>query len=105
MKSDTICAISTPIGVGGVSIIRLSGTCSKDIIGRIFDKAFLLEQKPRELILGEIKFNDFCDQALCVYFPNPNSFTGEDYRREVIKPYYDYLYKKQKTEKTGLEIL
>ena len=78
MKSDTICAISTPIGVGGVSIIRLSGACSKDIIGRIFDKAFLLEQKPRELILGEIKFNDFCDQALCVYFPNPNSFTGED---------------------------
>lgn len=32
-------------------------------------------------------------------------FTGEDYNREVIVPFYDYLYEKQKIDKTGIDPL
>ncbi len=60
---------------------------------------------------NETTFYDISEQQVYAeelekkFFEKYDSFTGEDYRREVIKPYYDYLYKKQKTEKTGLEIL
>ena len=77
--SDTICAISTPLGTGGVSIIRLSGEKSLPVLKKVFQpfvktKEFL----PRYMYFGKVKFEDFSDDALCVYFEGPNSFTGED---------------------------
>lgn len=76
---DTICAISTPLGTGGVSIIRISGELSK----KVMQDCFKPYQKtkdfaPRYMYLGTIEFEDFCDEALCVFFEGPNSFTGED---------------------------
>lgn len=37
-------------------------------------------------------------------YPNGN-YSGEDYYKEVTAPFYDYLYKKQKTDKTGVDTL
>ena len=75
---DTICAIATPLGTGGVSIIRISGEQAR----QVFDSCFVPQSKekiqPRVLYFGKIQFEDFCDDALCVFFKAPNSFTGED---------------------------
>ena len=39
MKNDTICAISTPLGISGIGIIRISGPDAYRILGRIFRPA------------------------------------------------------------------
>ncbi len=76
--ADTICAITTPLGTGGVSIIRLSGEQSLPVLKQIFTPLSHKEIKPRYMYFGNLHFADFCDDALCVYFPCPNSYTGED---------------------------
>ncbi len=73
----TICAISTPIGVGGISVIRLSGKDSLEIINKILEKP-LVSVEPRKMMLKTIKTSNFCDNCLVVYFKAPFSYTGED---------------------------
>ena len=73
----TICAISTPIGVGGISVIRLSGKQSLDIVNKLLEKP-LINPEPRKMFLKTIKTKEFCDNCLVVYFKAPFSYTGED---------------------------
>ncbi len=73
----TICAISTPIGVGGISVIRLSGKESVNIVNKILEKPLVFPE-PRKMLLKTIKTNDFCDEVLVVFFKAPFSYTGED---------------------------
>ena len=40
--NDTICAISTALGVGAISIIRVSGDEAIDIVNKIFDYFFII---------------------------------------------------------------
>lgn len=73
----TICAISTPIGVGGISIIRMSGEKSLEILRKILnDKDFT--PIPRRMHLKSLCGENFSDEVMVVYFPCPNSYTGED---------------------------
>lgn len=76
----TICAISTPIGIGGISIIRMSGPESLNIAKKIFSPYHSNwdNVEPRKMYLGKIKTEHFTDKGLCVYFQAPNSYTGED---------------------------
>lgn len=77
MKNTTITAISTPIGVGGISIVRLSGKDALSIALKLTNK----KQEniiPRHLHLTKIKTTNFNEQGLMVYFKAPNSYTGED---------------------------
>ena len=76
----TICAISTPVGTGGISIIRMSGSLSLDIAKKIFTPYHIKWQdlEPRKMYLGKLKTKNFTDQGLIVYFKAPNSYTGED---------------------------
>ena len=76
--SKTICAITTPLGTGGVSIIRLSGEQSLPVLNKIFTPWGNKNIEPRYMHFGSLHFQDFCDDALCVYFKAPNSYTGED---------------------------
>ena len=80
MVNDTICAISTPIGVGGISIIRMSGDKSIEIASKIFKcKNIEVENfEPRKLYLGTLTTANFKEKCLAVYFKSPNSYTGED---------------------------
>ena len=74
--TDTICAIATPPGVGGVGIIRVSGPLAPDIaVG-----ACGLLPIPRTATHTEFKAaSGACiDSGLVLYFPSPGSFTGED---------------------------
>ena len=80
---DTITAISTPLGTGGVGIIRLSGSDCTRIIGEIFSKK--TEEKtpitlhPMRVHHGWIIENEHpVDEVIVLYFKSPNSYTGED---------------------------
>lgn len=72
---QTICAVATAPGNAGISIIRMSGEKSLDILLRVFSKQSL---NPREMTLGVIRDAEDIDRALAVYFPSPASYTGED---------------------------
>lgn len=76
-NSDTIAAIATATGRGGVGIIRISGAKAKEIGENISQKTLI----PRYAHYGDFtspKSQQIIDQGLCLYFPNPHSFTGED---------------------------
>jgi tRNA modification GTPase len=74
--NQTIAAIATPIGRGGIGIIRISGDaagfCAEKILGRI--------PKPRyaEYLPFKDKDGKILDHGIALYFPKPNSYTGED---------------------------
>jgi tRNA modification GTPase len=81
MKSDTICAIATPIGIGGVGVIRISGPESASIISKLFKASGGKSAKDFEharMYFGKIDLGGFYDKCLCVLFKAPKSFTGED---------------------------
>lgn len=74
---NTICAISTPIGNGGISIVRMSGINSKNILQKITNlNTSKMEQN--KLYLATIKTPNFDEQALVVWFKAPHSYTGEE---------------------------
>ena len=73
---DTITAIATPIGTGGVGVIRISGDKSFEIIEKIFSKHNLEAGK---ISHGWILDNDKkIDEVILLPFKNPHSYTGED---------------------------
>ena len=73
---DTIAAIATPPGTGGVSIIRISGRDALAIAGCLSG----ITPSPRRATLAHIRDarGDTLDQALLLYYPAPHSYTGED---------------------------
>lgn len=81
---DTICGISTPIGEGGISIIRVSGNKCLDIMDRIFkgvNKSSVREMKTYTMRYGHIynvENNDVIDEVIISYMKGPKSFTAED---------------------------
>ncbi len=80
MKQNTICAISTAIGVGGISIIRVSGDDALKVVDKFFSakNMDISNIQPRYMYLGHFKLNGFSEQCLCVYFKAPYTYTGED---------------------------
>lgn len=76
MATDTICAIATPPGRGGVGIIRVSGSLATDIASAVVQRPLT----PRYAHYGP--FYDasgaVLDEGIALFFPNPHSFTGED---------------------------
>lgn len=74
MTDDTIFAPATPLG-GALAVIRISGSESHSIIGRIFTGRV----RPRMMVHGRIRRGDFLiDDAMCAIFRAPKSYTGED---------------------------
>ena len=73
--TDLICAIATPPGEGGVGIIRLSGPSAKELAQTLVS----VELKPRRALYSRFMANDeTLDDGIVLWFPGPNSFTGED---------------------------
>lgn len=75
---DTIAAIATPLGEGGISIIRVSGTSAIDVANKLSN--IDLNQIPaRKMTLGYVvNKGKKLDQVLWVVMPGPKSYTGED---------------------------
>ncbi|OGI00735.1 MAG: tRNA uridine-5-carboxymethylaminomethyl(34) synthesis GTPase MnmE [Candidatus Melainabacteria bacterium GWF2_37_15] len=77
-QTDTIAAIATPLGVGGIGVVRLSGEGSEQIIKKIF-KSKIENFEPNKIYHGWIHEDDtLVDEVVLLYFKAPNSFTGED---------------------------
>ncbi|WP_097028230.1 tRNA uridine-5-carboxymethylaminomethyl(34) synthesis GTPase MnmE [Clostridium peptidivorans] len=81
---DTIAAIATVLGEGGISIIRISGSKSLDIVDSIFkgkNNRNLLDIKPYSMRYGfiiEKGTEDVLDEVLVTYMKGPRSYTAED---------------------------
>ncbi len=74
--NDTIVAQATPPGRGGVGILRISGLNAKEVAQAVLGK----QPKPRYADYLPFKDADGAtlDQGIALWFPGPNSFTGED---------------------------
>lgn len=74
--SDTIAAIATATGRGGVGIVRVSGTKVPEIAQQILGKL----PQPRYAHYGHFYGDnaEILDTGIALYFPKPHSFTGED---------------------------
>ncbi|MDT8428036.1 MAG: tRNA uridine-5-carboxymethylaminomethyl(34) synthesis GTPase MnmE [Pseudomonadales bacterium] len=76
IDSDTICALATPPGRGGVGIIRISGPLCRTMAEKILRRL----PRPRYAVYSD--FNDLSgavvDSGIALFFPGPDSFTGED---------------------------
>lgn len=77
---DTICAVSTPYGVGGIAVIRVSGNDACAIADRIWKGKSLQEVNSHTAHLGYIIDSEgiAIDQAVATVFRAPASFTGEN---------------------------
>lgn len=72
---DTITAIATPIGTGGVGVIRISGGKCFELVGKIFPKEIIAGKIHHGWILDEGKK---VDEVIVLPFKAPHSYTGED---------------------------
>lgn len=80
---STIAAVSTPVGAGGIGILRVSGEDAIAVADAIFisgDKSAgeTLRANPRKMVFGTFGAEDFCDKGYAVYFPAREAYTGED---------------------------
>ena len=80
---DTIAAISTAIGEGGIAIIRISGEKAKEIANNIFEaknKKPILDMKSYTMKYGYIidENKNHIDEVIISYMKGPRSFTAED---------------------------
>lgn len=85
---STIAAISSPIGAGGIGIVRVSGEDALRIADAIFDFAHKLDTdkksclrqlwQPLYMHFGTFNAQDFKDVGYAVYFPAKQAYTGED---------------------------
>lgn len=87
LLGDTIAAVSTPYGKGGVALLRVSGDEALQICERVFhpkNRKALGELPPRTAVYGNLYAPDAnggwsaIDDGIATYFPCPASFTGED---------------------------
>ena len=75
-RVDTIAAVATPPGRGGVGIIRISGPKAREIAAAVLGEC----PAPRQASYLPFRADDetILDQGIALYFKAPNSFTGED---------------------------
>lgn len=80
INEDTICAISTPYGVGGIAVARVSGNQAIEIVNNVWKGRKLTNVDSHTAHLGNIidENDETIDQAVVTVFRNPRSFTGED---------------------------
>ena len=74
----TIYALSSGPGISGIAVIRVSGKNTKEVIKKITNI-----RSPKARMATLVKFNkkgskEIIDQGVIIWFPGPNSYTGED---------------------------
>ena len=80
-SEETIAAVATAYGEGGIGIIRMSGEEAKNILDQIFVPAKGAGTQNRKLAYGVIKDphqDEMIDEVLAVFFKSPNTYTRED---------------------------
>ena len=75
---ETIAAIATPVGAGGIGIVRLSGTAALPILHALWRGGAI---RPREMCYGHVldpESGQAVDEVLAVYMPAPKTYTRQD---------------------------
>lgn len=75
-RNDTIVAIATPAGAGGIGIVRLSGPAARQIGWRIGQRR--LQPRLAQFVRFRDGYGEAIDHGVALYFPAPHSYTGED---------------------------
>ncbi|PIE75429.1 tRNA uridine-5-carboxymethylaminomethyl(34) synthesis GTPase MnmE, partial [bacterium DOLJORAL78_65_58] len=81
LRTDTIAAIATPPGAGGIGIIRISGVQARTVLKRLFVSSSPAApfSESHKLYYGHIRENGrLLDEVLAVFMAAPNSYTAED---------------------------
>ena len=73
---DTIAAIATASGAGGIGVVRVSGPSAKEIADGVLGSS----PAPRHAAYLDFKQanGDLIDRGIAIFYPNPHSYTGED---------------------------
>ena len=72
---DTIAAIATPPGRGGIAIVRVSGPEALNVAKILTNTT----PTPRQAYFRQFRYqNEIVDEGVLIYFSAPNSYTGED---------------------------
>ncbi len=76
MSVDTIAAVATPPGAGGIGVVRISGPLVPEIARGVFGWV----PSPRQALFEGFRGGDgeIIDEGIALFFPAPRSFTGED---------------------------
>lgn len=76
--TDTIAAIATPLGVGGIGIIRISGEQAFPLIKKLTRLKNIKKNSAQATTLYGFEKKQKLDQVIITAFKNPHSYTGED---------------------------
>ena len=74
----TIFALSTGNSKSGIAIIRITGDETKNILSKIYKKKSLEPRVATLATICDFETNEIIDKGLIIWFPGPDSFTGED---------------------------
>ena len=74
----TIYALSSGPGTSGISVIRVSGKETKNIISKLTNGSFPKPRKATIKKINKINTNELIDEGIIIWFPGPKSYTGED---------------------------
>src|SRR6202521_3593522 len=79
LEEDTIVAVSTPPGRGGIGVVRISGAGALAVVGPLLQlKRPLAASRARFGFVIDTVRNEVLDEAVATYFAAPHSYTGED---------------------------
>ena len=74
----TIFALSSGPGIAGISVIRVSGSQTKNVISQLTQKELPAPRIATKRKFLKIEENQIIDEGILIWFPGPNSYTGED---------------------------
>ena len=81
-NEDTISALSTPPGIGGIAVIRISGPESLNIVNKLLPNSRAISEKSHKLAtlssISDPATGDIIDSAVITFFRGPDSYTSED---------------------------
>jgi tRNA modification GTPase len=78
LLSETICALSTPVGVGGIAVIRVSGPAAFQTVDAVLDRSLSHAQGYSAHFARVMDESQIIDEVVAVVFRGPYSYTGED---------------------------
>tara|TARA_B100000131_G_scaffold47256_1_gene41888 strand:- start:1024 stop:2355 length:1332 start_codon:yes stop_codon:yes gene_type:complete len=74
----TIYALSSGSGLSGIAVIRISGINTSEVIGLLTGKALPVPRVATLRKINKINTNELIDEGIIIWFPGPQSYTGED---------------------------
>lgn len=77
MKNKTIYALSSPYGISGVSIVRISGPESREVLSKLCNFKTITPRRAYHKKILDLN-SQIIDKGLVIFFSSPKTFTGED---------------------------